>query len=563
MLFNRVNGKCQGNKFMEKMVMMKKLFQTTISVVLLFQVTTFANQSSLDSSKLRNNCKKEMILRENEKWWGGFTTDGKLMPFGSKELSRDLYANNKGNQAQPLLISNKGRYVWSEEPFKYTFKAGKLILESEYGEILTGQYGNTLREVFLYVSSKFFPSNGKIPDAMFFTHPQYNTWIELMYDQREDYIRKYANDILTNGFPPGMLMIDDIWAEDYGVWDFHPGRFNNPKDLIDSLHRMGFKVMLWIVPFVSADSATSRFLAKNKLLLKNNQGDLYLCGWWNGYSTVLDFTNDSAIKWFKERLNYLQGTYGVDGFKFDGGDARRYKPEVISAKPVIPNRHTELWALLGADYPVNEYRACWKAAGLPLVQRLRDKNHSWEGIQQLIPDALALGLLGYAYICPDMIGGGNYTSFLGPDARIDQEMIVRSAQCAALMPMMQFSVAPWRVLNKKNMNICLDMAKLHVEMGPEILALAKQSSKTGEPIIRHLEYMYPNQGYANIKDEFMLGDSILVTPVLEKGKTSRKVIFPKGTWIGDDGSEVVGPCEKEISVPIERLPWYRLKGDCC
>lgn len=39
-------------------------------------------------------------------------------------------------------------------------------------------------------------------------------------------------------------MIDDNWQEDYGKWDFHPGRFPNPKAMIDSLHQMGFKVML-------------------------------------------------------------------------------------------------------------------------------------------------------------------------------------------------------------------------------------------------------------------------------------------------------------------------------
>ena len=46
-----------------------------------------------------------------------------------------------------------------------------------------------------------------------------------------------------------------------------------------------------------------------------------------------------------------------------------------------------------------------------------------------------------------MIGGGEWTSF--QDSSImDEELIVRSAQVSALMPMMQFSVAPWRVLGK-------------------------------------------------------------------------------------------------------------------
>ena len=101
------------------------------------------------------------------------------------------------------------------------------------------------------------------------------------------------------------------------------------------------------------------------------------------------------------------------------------------------------------------------------------------------------------------------------------------------------------------------MALLHEKMGAEILAIAKASARTGEPMTRHLEYMYPHEGYAGIKDQFLLGDGILVAPVLEKGQTSRTVVFPPGTWRGDDGSTVTGPCTREIAAPLTRLPWYR------
>ena len=58
------------------------------------------------------------------------------------------------------------------------------------------------------------PAAGELPDETLFVKPQYNTWIELIYDQREDRIRKYADDIIANGFPPGVLMISvmpPIW----------------------------------------------------------------------------------------------------------------------------------------------------------------------------------------------------------------------------------------------------------------------------------------------------------------------------------------------------------------
>ena len=95
-------------------------------------------------------------------------------------------------------------------------------------------------------------------------------------------------------------------------------------------------------------------------------------------------------------------------------------------------------------------------------------------------------------------------------------------------------------------------------MGSEILEMAKEAAKSGEPIVRHMEYAYPHQGYAGITDQFLLGSRILVAPVLEKGARNRTVVFPEGKWVGDDGSMVEGPARKDIAVPLERLPWFRL-----
>ncbi len=284
--------------------------------------------------------------------------------------------------------------------------------------------------------------------------------------------------------------------------------------------------------------------------------DQQLVRWWNGASALLDFTNPSAEKWFIDQLKSLVESYDIDGFKFDAGDPNFYTGKIISSKHITPNEHSELFAKIGLEFPLNEYRACWKMGGQPLAQRLRDKRHEWEDLKLLIPGIIAQGLMGYQFTCPDMIGGGEYGSFLNLKT-IDEELIVRSAQCSALMPMMQFSVAPWRILSKENMKICRDMAELHKKMGDEILKLAKESAVSGEPIVRNMEYVFPHRGYSEIKDQFMLGNDILVAPVIEKNYFSREIVFPPGKWSGDDGSSVTGPSKIKVSVPIERLPWYR------
>jgi hypothetical protein len=55
-------------------------------------------------------------------------------------------------------------------------------------------------------------------------------------------------------------------------------------------------------------------------------------------------------------------------------------------------------------------------------------------------------------------------------------------------------------------------------MAPEICALVREAEKTGEPILRALEYNAPHQGLAWIKDEFMLGEDILAAPVVTPGR---------------------------------------------
>ena len=510
----------------------------------------------------------ELKILEGEYWWAGLSSKGYEMPYdASTEVSYDLWGDNKGNQAQPLLLSNKGRFVWSEEPIKFVFKKGFITVTTREGTIDSGMKGSNLAEVFDYVSNKYFPSNGLIPDKLLFTHPQYNTWIELMYDQNEDDILAYAEAIIENGYPPGVLMIDDNWQEDYGTWKFSPRRFNDPKGLIDRLHKMGFKVMMWMCPFVSADSADFRQLAQDgllildpqkqqKILWANTKNKAAIIRWWNGASACLDLSNPRAQEWFKDQLDYLVEEYGVDGFKFDAGDARFYINNVVSWKRnITPNDHTQFFAEFGLNYPLNEYRASWKMAGLPLAQRLRDKGHEWEDLAKLIPDQMSQSVMGYTYTCPDMIGGGEYRSFLN-NSSLDEELIVRSAQVHALMPMMQFSVAPWRILSNENNQICIDMANLHVELGEQFLHFAESASRSGEPIVKPMAMAFPNGGYELVKDQFVLGNTIIVAPVIKKGERSRAVLLPQGKWKADDGNIYVGGKEVVIDVPLSRLPFF-------
>ncbi len=496
----------------------------------------------------------QLDVLAGEAWWGGAVTLGTRMPYGDDPVDINLDGDNRGNQYAPLLVSSKGRYVWCEQAFRFAFKDGALRVASAASPILHGRAGTSLREAFRHASKTFFPTDGKLPDPALFAAPQYNTWIELMYDQNQADVLKYANAIVDQGFPPGVLMIDDNWQEDYGKWTFHPGRFKDPKAMMNELHGLGFKVMVWVCPFVSPDCDVYRALKKKKAFFMEKPGDPAMVAWWNGRSAMLDLSNPEANAWFTGELARLKTDYGVDGFKLDAGDTPFYRAEYLAHRKLDPNEHARLFGEIGLAFPLNEYRATWKLAGRPLVQRLRDKSHDWADLGKLIPDMIAAGLLGYTFVCPDLIGGGEFTSFLNT-ATIDQDLIVRSAQIHALAPMMQFSVAPWRVLDAAHLAAVKEAVALRMRFTPRILELARAGAASGEPILRPLAYGYPDGGYEAVKDQFLMGDDLLVAPMVTKG-SARTVRIPPGTWKGDDGRVITGPATLSLEVPLARLPFF-------
>ena len=522
----------------------------------------------------------------DEKWWGLCNNFGREMPFAAKsDFKCDLRTDNYGHQSLSFLCSDKGRVIWCAEPIGVKIAGGAIALESDKGEIIVREdVGRTLADAYRYASKTWFPPTGEEPELLYFAAPQYNTWIELTYHQNEKDILAYAKSMLEHGLPPGIFMIDDTWQHDYGEWNFDASRFDDPKGMMDKLHGMGFKVILWMCPFVSMDSPAYRRIAwgknpddvkgypnKGGFLSSSQKNGWYgvppaaSIDWWNGTSALLDFTHPNAVGWFTEQLDRLVKDYGADGFKFDGGGVHFYagcvglegsSPKTFAHDPsASPCVQSAFYGNFALKYKGSEYRNGFGFAGKPVIMRLHDKAHSWDALRRLVPDMLAAGFVGCPFICPDMIGGGAWTAFL-PGAPFDPELFIRSAQIHALCPMMQISASPWRVLKPEHQEVFKKVVELRQRFAPRFVELAKKSAKTGEPMMRNLEYCFPGNGYADIKDEFMMGDDLLVAPGMEKGAISRKVVLPPGKWKADDGQVYDGPMMIDVATPLERLPYF-------
>ena len=263
----------------------------------------------------------------DEKWWGAIMNDGSLQPY--KDLEEFNLENQCRNGATvPFLVSSRGRYVWSERPFRFSFSNGTLKIRSHYEKVLPVQAGNTLKEAYVQASAKHFPFTSQTPPEEMFTKPQFNNWIEVAtcgINQRvtEDYI----DAIYDNGFPCGVLMIDGGWMIQHGSTIFNPETFPAPKNMFEKIRSYGYKGMLWTSNFISADNRREYLdyrLAgprKRPLLLESNEypGEECIVHWWSGKSVTFDLTNPEALKEFADNLEKFRKAYGFDGFKSDVG----------------------------------------------------------------------------------------------------------------------------------------------------------------------------------------------------------------------------------------------------
>lgn len=510
-----------------------------------------------------------------EYWWGGTTIHG-YCPLTEESDYHHDFRKDARNQTASFFVSSEGRFIYSPEPFAADISRGEIELEGN--DIVLNDECNCLRDAYLLAQKKYFPCDKVRLKKEFFGAPQFNSWIQFAYYPNQEKVLRYAHEIIENGYKPGIFIIDEGWHPNtgYGQWEFDFARFPDPKEMVDELHSLGFTVMLWVTPFVTPCGpayirslhpykGTDPEAAKN-LYMRTEGGEVAVMNWWNGFAAILDMTNPYNVSFLDSQLRHLIKDYGIDGFKFDGGTIAHYSDEsVINGKYKSSHTPAELnraWNEFGRRYPFHEYKDTYGGGGKNCIQRLHDRDHSWSGngIDDIIPCAVTCGLIGHPFVCPDMVGGGEWRNRYTPGFEVDEELFVRMAQCSALFPMIQFSWAPWEALSEEYAGYCLDAAKLHSSMADYILRLVEEAEESGEPLVRCLEYNDPHRGFKAVKDEYMLGEDILVAPVITKGTFRRSVTFPEGLWKDCDGVIYEGRTTIEFDAPIGKLLWFARKG---
>ncbi len=406
----------------------------------------------------------------------------------------------------------------------------------------------TSRDILNYISN---PASGLIakptavPGDGEFTTPKFVVYSTYGQFINRGQLEDFTNHIVKAGYSGAEVVLNNQWEVNRGEFKFHAGLFGNAQDMINKLHQERFRVKVLVNPIIWDTAANQQ--AHRQLYLQNKAG--------TALTYFLDFANEEAQGFYDADLKRIHYESGVDSF-YVASDALRDFHMSDYWMQMTPSLYTKAYVETVAKASANATTSlAFKTQALPLMVQLSDFQTTGFDVllRSLIPNVLSVSMAGYSYLVPYHIGG------FWPGGRPSEEIYIRMAQACALLPSMSFSWGPW-TYSQKAQDIVRAMTDLHARHAPTIIALAKKRMDEGTPIIRPMWYEAPEDGRAfNISDQFMLGDDLVVAPVVEVGLRQRKVFLPGGEWTDAHGRVYKGPTETRVAANLEDLPFFTRK----
>jgi alpha-glucosidase (family GH31 glycosyl hydrolase) len=315
--------------------------------------------------------------------------------------------------------------------------------------------------------------------------------------------------------------------------------------MIRKLKEMGFKVTVWTHPFINFDCPSFQTAFERNYFVRDTKDKPAITSWWvGGLAGVIDFSNVEAVEWWKARLDKLREKYGIDSFKFDAGEYDSLPASVKMAgdanSDLVPNSHTTKYVETVSKYGgMIEVRVGRHTQKEGIFARMIDKDSRWgydNGLQSLIPTLFHFSMLGYSFCLPDMIGGNAY------DGRPSKELYIRWMQANVLMPAVQMSIVPWEFDNETVSSV-KDVLAIRETFSDALVSAARQSVLDGTPMNRPMWFADPEDPNLYAMDhQYMLGDNVIVAPVLTEGATTRDVYLPRGRWsVRNSSNYFTGP----------------------
>jgi len=283
---------------------------------------------------------------------------------------------------------------------------------------------------------------------------------------------------------------------------------------------------------------------------RRRNGQLFIPRVWPGDSVFVDFTLPDARRWWgdlhraytdngvagiwndmNEPADFVDqtGKNQIDVVSYDEGENSTHaKNRNVFALLMARATYEGLARLQPERRPFVVTRAAYAGIQRYSTMWTGDSNSTWDSLALNVPMFTTLGLSGEPFVGSD-VGG-----FIG---RASGELLVRSYQIGFLAPFFRnhhaidgYDQEPWR-FGKYYEDIIRKYLKLRYQLLPFLYTTLEAAHRTGVPLFRPLMLNYQDDSNTyNLDDQFMIGDDLLVAPIVKPDLTSRLVYLPKGTW---------------------------------
>ncbi|WP_208884503.1 glycoside hydrolase family 31 protein [Streptomyces sp. PBH53] len=394
----------------------------------------------------------------------------------------------------------------------------------------------------------------------------------------EQEVRRIVAGYQERGLPLDAVHLDIDHYDEHRVFTVDQDRFPKLPVLAEELRRDGIRLVSIVDPAVRAEpgGAVYESGAAVDAFVRDAQGRPVRGVGWAGESVFPDFTHARVRAWwgglYEERLGQ-----GFAGFWHDLNE-----PTSFSAfgEPTLPRSARHALEGRGGDHREahNVYALCMARAAYEGLRELvpgerpflfsrsgwaglqryggawsGDVATGWPGLRASLSLVLGLGLCGVPYSGPD-VGGF--------DGSPSPELYLRWFQLGAYLPLFRTHASlragrrePWEfgaeVLEHARVAL-LERRRLL----PYFLTLAHLARRTGAPYVRPLWWGAPeDRALRDCEDTFLLGDGLLVAPVLDPGTDRRAVQLPRGRWYDTVTEEAhEGPGQILVDAPLSRIP---------
>ncbi|MDD6770301.1 glycoside hydrolase family 31 protein [Inconstantimicrobium porci] len=385
-----------------------------------------------------------------------------------------------------------------------------------------------------------------------------------------------AEEFRKRDIPCDTIYLDIDYMDEYRVFTWDNNKFPHPEKTIRELKEEGFKVVTIIDPGVKVDNNYSIYKEgiENNYFAKDKNGQVYENVVWPGKAVYPNFLSSDVQKWWSRNQKILtdSGVSGIwndmnepasfngplpDDIEFNEDDKVVYHKEAHNVygqlmckatyKGIKDATKKRPFVVTRACYAgIQKYSTCWTG----------DNQSTWEHLRMAVPMLMNMGISGVAF-CGTDVGGFGFDC--------SKELLSRWVQVGAFTPLFRNHSSmgtrdqePW-AFDKMTEDINRKYIKLRYSLLPYLYDCMKICEDTGIPVMKPLilNYEADKETY-EINDEFLFGDNILVSPVLEQGKDKKMVYLPNGDkWIDFwDNKEYDGGQYIIKDAPIDICPIF-------